>query len=383
MIKVLCLDGGGIRGLYTLEMLKLLENKVGNINEYFDIVVGTSTGSIIATLIRFNYSIDEIIKIYKESYPKIIANKYGDGLFKTQFKTEDFKNVINDIFNNRKISKSLIITSVNLSKKTPAIFNFDENNQDLEKIKNSVISSCSAPILFEPYKIGSEYFTDGGMILNNPSLIGFTEANKLVNGDISKIKLLSIGTMFELTDTDEIYDKKIIENILKSKIENYLKNFSENDNSFNFLGNIKSFLTNKFEDKIKSAILSSVEIEDGALLSYVMPYLSTIVVASSINVNNILKHLFNSVESKNNFLRLNLGINDTLSLTEFKDDYYDLIEKEKNIINEKLDTFISSTNKINNKDILIEKQNKKIKYLSIGLIFSIILIFILIFVKFM
>lgn len=377
MVKVLCLDGGGIRGLYTLEILKLLENKIGNINEYFDIIVGTSTGSIIATLIRFNYSIEEIKKIYMNSYYKIIENPYGDGLFKPQFKNDDFENIIDNIFKDKVLNKNLIITSVNLSKQIPALFHFNENNNNLEKIKHAVISSCSAPILFKPHKIGSEYFTDGGIILNNPSLVGFTEANKIVNGDISKIKLLSIGTMYEINSSNEIYNKEIVENILKEKIENYIKSFAENDSSLSFLGSFKSFLTNKFENKITSTILNSIEIEDGALLSYVMPYLSTIIRASSINVNNILKHLFNSVKSNDNFLRINLGVDDKLSLTEFKDEYYELIEKEKNNINDNFDNFINAKEKISEKDTLIEKQNKKIKYLNYSLILCIIIILIL------
>ena len=49
--KILSLDGGGIKGLYTAELLRLCEERFGRglrIGRYFDLIAGTSTGGIIA-----------------------------------------------------------------------------------------------------------------------------------------------------------------------------------------------------------------------------------------------------------------------------------------------------------------------------------------------
>ena len=51
-MRILSLDGGGLRGVYTLEILKKIKNDYGiEFHKYFDIIIGTSTGSIIATML--------------------------------------------------------------------------------------------------------------------------------------------------------------------------------------------------------------------------------------------------------------------------------------------------------------------------------------------
>ncbi|MDO9370829.1 MAG: patatin-like phospholipase family protein [Sphingopyxis sp.] len=58
--RILSLDGGGAKGFYTLGVLRGLEGMLGKpLSERFDLVFGTSTGSIIAALICLGYSIDE------------------------------------------------------------------------------------------------------------------------------------------------------------------------------------------------------------------------------------------------------------------------------------------------------------------------------------
>ncbi|EFC40732.1 phospholipase [Naegleria gruberi] len=60
-VKVLCLDGGGMRGLCIIEQLIAMEQKTGKkINELFDLVCGTSTGGIISFFIEAGYSMEEV-----------------------------------------------------------------------------------------------------------------------------------------------------------------------------------------------------------------------------------------------------------------------------------------------------------------------------------
>lgn len=74
--KLLSLDGGGIRGLITIEVLarieKLLEEKLAKserfvLADYFDYVAGTSTGAVIATCVSLGMRVDEIRQVYMDS----------------------------------------------------------------------------------------------------------------------------------------------------------------------------------------------------------------------------------------------------------------------------------------------------------------------------
>ena len=64
-IRVLALDGGGTRGLLTIEMLKALEAQTGRrVHELFDVIAGTSTGGILAMGIQQRFSLDELEALY-------------------------------------------------------------------------------------------------------------------------------------------------------------------------------------------------------------------------------------------------------------------------------------------------------------------------------
>ena len=63
--KMLALDGGGIRGVLTLGILRAIEKTVGTrLCDYFDYIAGTSTGAVIATGLARGMLVDEVIDFY-------------------------------------------------------------------------------------------------------------------------------------------------------------------------------------------------------------------------------------------------------------------------------------------------------------------------------
>jgi uncharacterized protein len=74
--RILSLDGGGAKGFYTLGVLKEIEGMIAcPLCQRFDLVFGTSTGSIIAALVCMGRSVDDIHELYKEHVPKIMKAK--------------------------------------------------------------------------------------------------------------------------------------------------------------------------------------------------------------------------------------------------------------------------------------------------------------------
>ena len=80
LCRILSLDGGGAKGFYTLGVLKEIEAMLGcPLHKRFDLVFGTSTGAIIASLIALGYEVDDIHKLYKEHVPKVMKASSAHG----------------------------------------------------------------------------------------------------------------------------------------------------------------------------------------------------------------------------------------------------------------------------------------------------------------
>ena len=74
LFRVLCLDGGGAKGFYTLGALKEIEALVGcRLCDRFDLIYGTSTGAIIAALLGLGRSVDEVLALYRKHVVAVMA----------------------------------------------------------------------------------------------------------------------------------------------------------------------------------------------------------------------------------------------------------------------------------------------------------------------
>ncbi|MDJ0732164.1 MAG: patatin-like phospholipase family protein [Crocosphaera sp.] len=254
--KILSLDGGGIRGVISAQILIEIEKQIKekrnqSLAEYFDLIAGTSTGSILAAGIALGYTASELLNIYrnegkrifhqrsrpstwlKEILPKKIKkyfpqvqpyqfeeSKYSNkGLVETLKKQEKFKNPNGSYIklkevgqkNNRgdKPKPILLIPAYDVTYCNTTYFCNDDPNgehwyNDLP-VWQICVSSASAPTFFPIYKIEwtderttpSEPWqfphVDGGVTANNPSLCAIGKALSL-GKSLDDISLLSIGT---------------------------------------------------------------------------------------------------------------------------------------------------------------------------------------------
>src|SRR4051812_25370191 len=80
-LNLLCLDGGGVRGLSSLYILKRLMELIDINNpprpcECFDMIGGTSTGGLVAIMLgRLGMTVNECIKAYEEWLPGIFSKE--------------------------------------------------------------------------------------------------------------------------------------------------------------------------------------------------------------------------------------------------------------------------------------------------------------------
>lgn len=74
--KILCIDGGGIKGIYSAELLAKFEEVFSCvISDCFDMLCGTSTGGIIALAASLKIPMREVVKFYKEKGPSIFNER--------------------------------------------------------------------------------------------------------------------------------------------------------------------------------------------------------------------------------------------------------------------------------------------------------------------
>ncbi len=215
--KILALDGGGIRGLYTSIILqKIEENFSIDLNKFFDLLIGTSTGAIISSAVAVDISMGRISELYEKEGEEIFKKrKFSSRVLQSKYKKEGLKNVLEKQFENIKlgeIEKPLMIVSSDLLNnnvyihKSNYLSKIEHYTRDKEtKLSEAILSSCSAPTYFDPQRLDNSYFLcDGGLWANNPSILGFTEAVSKFNKNINEISILSIGT----GNNKISYDKK-------------------------------------------------------------------------------------------------------------------------------------------------------------------------------
>ncbi|HZW64785.1 MAG TPA: patatin-like phospholipase family protein [Hanamia sp.] len=206
--RILALDGGGIRGALTLGYLQRIEDilrkqhgdeKSFRLSQYFDLIGGTSTGSIIAACLAIGMSVNEIKTMYMNLGDKIFAKKYKwwkifeiDDLIKASYNSKPLEQELQNVFgSDTTLASDRILTGLCIVAKradTNSVWplinhpdgkyydSVDGRNKDILLWK-AVRASAAAPTYFLPQIIdvggglSEAAFVDGGVSMaNNPSL---------------------------------------------------------------------------------------------------------------------------------------------------------------------------------------------------------------------
>ncbi len=229
--RILTLDGGGIRGLISLQILKRVESIIKSrhgsevrLCDYFDLIVGTSTGAIIAGGLATGRSVDEIHQLYRNFGTSIFKNEFfRRGILRAKFDSqalrEELKQQFSDItLGSDRINTGLAIILKRLDSGSPwIVYNAPTSkyyharrgqkgtaNKDI-LLRRLIRASTAAPTFFEPELIEiatniKGAFVDGGVSPhNNPALQAFmltTQAGYKLNWNTGadNLLLVSIGT---------------------------------------------------------------------------------------------------------------------------------------------------------------------------------------------
>jgi len=105
--RILALDGGGVKGVLTLGMLKALEQELRaraggdaafRLSDYYDLIGGTSTGAIIASGLALGLKVDELIELYMHLGPEVFGRTAGDGVFlQSRFESKKLRRALQGV----------------------------------------------------------------------------------------------------------------------------------------------------------------------------------------------------------------------------------------------------------------------------------------------
>lgn len=241
-VRVLTLDGGGIRGIVELEILRQIEQSLGvqiPVQAFFDLIVGTSTGGIIALgLGAMNWTVSECIEQFELLSRSAFTRRAGTGLpligflvenyHHSKYETKSLERTMTEAFTNDKylfggprmsglpqspVKVAVIATS--LSARTPVVFaNYNRACSDklpyhfqraertsLElKIWEAARSTSAAPRYFRPFhhEPTQKGYVDGAIYHNNPINVAEQE-RKLLWPELEESFpdiVLSLGTAY-------------------------------------------------------------------------------------------------------------------------------------------------------------------------------------------
>ncbi|HXW53836.1 MAG TPA: patatin-like phospholipase family protein, partial [Myxococcota bacterium] len=224
-IKVLSLDGGGVRGVISAHLLAGIEKETGKkTHELFDVIAGTSTGGLIAILLTTPndknngpyMSAEEIEQFYLTKVKELFSSSCGRfvpkqacGLKGPMYDASVLERMINEMVGYQQFGASLtpvLVTAFDIERKQGFTLESDlPNFASLTKLDVARATSA-APTYFSPKLLriksskGGEtehYMVDGGLYKNNPAMLAFRKAEKLFGPNELKrrgVLLISVGT---------------------------------------------------------------------------------------------------------------------------------------------------------------------------------------------
>ena len=222
---ILSLDGGGIRGLIPARILQELESRTERpIHELFDLLVGTSTGGILATGLaqprkgktESPCTAQDLVEIYSKRGSEIFSRSLWKGVTSLggysdeKYDAAPLEGILHELLGDAELKDTvpdIIVTSYDIERRKPYLFKTSKARAG-EPARNHLLrhvarATSAAPTYFEPLLLDNGQWNgehdnrralvDGGVFANNPSMIAISEA--VSSGtELSEIILCAIGT---------------------------------------------------------------------------------------------------------------------------------------------------------------------------------------------
>jgi predicted acylesterase/phospholipase RssA len=209
--QVLVLDGGGYRGMFSAAALAILEDDLQvRLADYFDLIVGTSTGGIVALGLGADKTPRELVEFYLRDAAIIFSHPWSRMIRQTvrpKYSAERLRCALGAAFGDKRLeqsSKRLCIPSYDLLSDQVYLFR-TPHHPDLVRdgrtpMVDVALATSAAPTYFPSHNLGGLRLVDGGVWANTPVPTAINEAINRFDIKLQDLRILSVGTTSALRD---------------------------------------------------------------------------------------------------------------------------------------------------------------------------------------
>jgi uncharacterized protein len=218
-MRILAIDGGGIRGLIPALVLAEIERRTDKrVAELFDLIAGTSTGGILACALsvpgedgRPRYSAEELTRLYVSEGPRIFRRPLLTqlatlgGIADQRYDDAGLREALDTYLGGARLSEALVpilITAYEIEGRFAFFFRSERARDDATydyALTDVAHATSAAPTYFEPHRVTDAAdartyaLVDGGVFASNPAMCAYVDAVAAGRGDEVRV-LASLGT---------------------------------------------------------------------------------------------------------------------------------------------------------------------------------------------
>ena len=214
--QILCLSGGGYRGLYTALVLEAPEQRAGRrLADVFDVLAGTSIGALIAAALALRLPAADIRSEIETRGPAIFDRRLRlgtvrlplrrpfRGLLAARYSQKPLREAIDAIFGSSadqplsRVATPLVVSAVDARTGSPQLLlsaGLAGKRASELPLRDALLATSAAPTYFPPHRFRDRVLVDGGLVANAPDLVAVTETVRNLGCDLQQVRALSVGT---------------------------------------------------------------------------------------------------------------------------------------------------------------------------------------------
>ena len=203
---VLCLSGGGVRGIHLARILEIMEQRLGTpVARHFNLLCGTSIGGILALGLALEQPASELLKHLTEKRQEIFALPLSRRLsswLRAKHAVQPLRDALIEIFGDATLgdlTHAVVIPAVDASAGSAVMFKTPHHSSlkiDYQRrLVDVALATSAAPTYFPVFRApDARLYADGGLVANHPGLCGLHEAEVFFGKQTADVHILSVGT---------------------------------------------------------------------------------------------------------------------------------------------------------------------------------------------